>query len=165
MKDGQIIEEGTHYDLMAYIDGEYSNLIKTFHNNTKEKADCKNDRENKKQTMQDGDTEKHASKEKNAKVSNKENDDERAPSKQKTSTDFDSIDSSPSSLGSKLTTKENISEDKVRLSTVTSYVKAAGGAGITSLVVFLLVLYSGLQSFENYWISYWIEDGSGVKFC
>jgi len=67
--------------------------------------------------------------------------------------------------GSKLTTKENISEDKVRLSTVTSYVKAAGGAGITSLVVFLLVLYSGLQSFENYWISYWIEDGSGVKFC
>jgi len=44
MKDGQIIEEGTHNCLMGYIDGEYSNLIKTFHNNTKEKADCKNDR-------------------------------------------------------------------------------------------------------------------------
>jgi len=65
----------------------------------------------------------------------------------------------------KLTTNENISEDKVRLSTVTSYVEAAGGAGITSLVVFLLVLYSGFQSFENYWISYWIEDGSGVRLC
>jgi len=42
MKDGQIIEEGTHNDLMAYMDGEYSNLIKTFHDNTKD-SDDKND--------------------------------------------------------------------------------------------------------------------------
>ncbi|KAF6038709.1 ABCC5 [Bugula neritina] len=39
MKDGQIIEEGTHNNLMAYLNGEYSNLIKTFHDDTKDSDD------------------------------------------------------------------------------------------------------------------------------
>jgi len=38
MKDGQIAEEGTHNYLMGLSGGEYSNLIKTFHD-SKEQTD------------------------------------------------------------------------------------------------------------------------------
>jgi len=38
MKDGQIAEEGTHNCLMGLSGGEYSNLIKTFHD-SKEHTD------------------------------------------------------------------------------------------------------------------------------
>jgi len=38
MKDGQIVEEGRHNDLIRISGGEYSNLIKSFHD-SKEQTD------------------------------------------------------------------------------------------------------------------------------
>lgn len=47
------------------------------------------------------------------------------------------------------------------LSTYTSYMKAAG---LTAPFVILLVLLAvGSQTFTNYWLSHWINEGSGVS--
>ena len=40
MKEGKINEEGTHDNLMTNTDGEYANLIKSFHD-TEEKEKAK----------------------------------------------------------------------------------------------------------------------------
>ena len=51
----------------------------------------------------------------------------------------------------------------VKVSTFTNYMKAAGGACIV-IIVFLAVMSSvGSQAFANYWLSYWLNDGSGVS--
>lgn len=53
-------------------------------------------------------------------------------------------------------------QDNVDLATLYSYVKAGGGLGVAFLVVVCIVLFLTSQAFNNYWLSLWTEDGSGV---
>jgi len=54
-------------------------------------------------------------------------------------------------------------KDKVNCSTLLSYLAAGGGAGISLLVAFFILLYIASQVFTGYWLSLWIKAGSGVS--
>jgi len=42
-------------------------------------------------------------------------------------------------------------------------VKAAGGCGSVLIVIFCIVLYAFGMAFASYWVSRWLEAGSGVR--
>ena len=43
------------------------------------------------------------------------------------------------------------------------YIKASGGALAFLLILALFVLNVGSMAFSNWWLSYWIKQGSGVS--
>ncbi|XP_044141081.1 multidrug resistance-associated protein 5-like isoform X1 [Bufo gargarizans] len=56
---------------------------------------------------------------------------------------------------------EEKSDDTVAWKIYGTYIKAAGGVLIITINVFLFVLTSGSAAFSNWWLSYWIKQGSG----
>jgi len=63
----------------------------------------------------------------------------------------------------KLTKNEMLERGAVTLSTYKRYIKAAGGPFIAGLLFFLILLNQLSQAFSNYWLTYWLKDGSGVS--
>lgn len=63
----------------------------------------------------------------------------------------------------KLTKEETIFQEKSRLSVIWDYVKAAGGCGSVLIVIFCIALYAFGMAFASYWVSRWLEAGSGVR--
>jgi len=63
----------------------------------------------------------------------------------------------------KLTKEETISQDKSRLFVIWDYVEAAGGCGSLLIVIFCILLYSSGIAFGSFWVSHWLEAGSGVR--
>lgn len=53
---------------------------------------------------------------------------------------------------------------KVAWSVYGAYIKAAGGPLIFIINIFLFVSTVGSVAFSNWWLSYWIRQGSGVSF-
>lgn len=51
----------------------------------------------------------------------------------------------------------------VGMSTFWGYIKAAGGVCIVAVVLMLVLIAVSTQAFSNYWLSFWIEKGSGVS--
>ena len=49
------------------------------------------------------------------------------------------------------------------MSSINSYSVAAGGICIVNMIVVVFLLYVAVQIFINFWLSYWIDDGSGVS--
>ena len=43
------------------------------------------------------------------------------------------------------------------------YIQAAGGVLVFLLILLLFVLNVGSTAFSNWWLSYWIKQGSGVR--
>ena len=62
-----------------------------------------------------------------------------------------------------LTSAEEMESGAVSLSTFVSYMKAAGGCCVVMPVFLFILLFVGAQAFTNYWLSYWISNGSGVS--
>lgn len=44
------------------------------------------------------------------------------------------------------------------------YIKAAGGPLAFLFIISLFMLNVGSTAFSNWWLSYWINEGSGVRF-
>lgn len=59
-------------------------------------------------------------------------------------------------------TVEEMERGAVEWSTIATYIKAAGGYCKVLFVLLLAFIYAGSQAFNYYWLSYWIEHGSGV---
>ncbi|KAF6021457.1 ABCC5 [Bugula neritina] len=151
MKDGQIAEEGTHNCLMGLSGGEYSNLIKTFHD-SKEHTD-----DNEEQDLSTCEVDLESSKT-SSKCFKK-------PEKVSLEIKPESIQDLQHKPGAgKLTTAEEVSHDTVKLSTLSGYLKAGGGVKAVLLVIGAIILYTGFQCFTNYWISHWIKAGSGGTY-
>ncbi|XP_066266620.1 ATP-binding cassette sub-family C member 5-like [Branchiostoma lanceolatum] len=62
----------------------------------------------------------------------------------------------------KLVTEEEKYKGTVAWGTYWSYVKAGGGIIVCSLTMLLFILNTATQVFANWWLTYWINQGSGV---
>uniref|UniRef100_A0A8C3TI31 ATP-binding cassette sub-family C member 5 n=1 Tax=Chelydra serpentina TaxID=8475 RepID=A0A8C3TI31_CHESE len=136
LEDGEIYERGTHKDLMKEK-GRYAQLIQNLY---KEQA---KDPEN---ILTGSMTEP-------------------------TSETQNKSDSSGSSYGgvenpapvNQLVRKEEKQEGSVTWKTYHAYIKASGGFILSSFVVLLFILMIGCSAFSNWWLSFWLEQGSGVS--
>ncbi|KAF6040456.1 ABCC5 [Bugula neritina] len=79
--------------------------------------------------------------------------------------EFNEAEAKPAQIASiqagKLTKNEMLERGAVTLSTYKRYIKAAGGPFIAGLLFFLILLNQLSQAFSNYWLTYWLKDGSG----
>ncbi|XP_070538846.1 ATP-binding cassette sub-family C member 5-like [Ptychodera flava] len=139
MKDGRIEEYGTHTELMSE-DKEYAGLIKTFHAEDESKRDW--------ETMAEGFHLK-LSKQRGAESTASKSGLKRDESAEMSQDD------------GKLIIAEEKEVGTVKWAAYNAYFKAAGGYAVVSLVLFLFILYIGLLTFNNWWLSYWINQGSG----
>ena len=58
---------------------------------------------------------------------------------------------------------EERKEGKVGWSVYSAYLKAAGGYIISFLVILMFILSIGAQTMTQWWLSYWLNQGSGVS--
>ncbi|XP_077376249.1 ATP-binding cassette sub-family C member 12 isoform X2 [Festucalex cinctus] len=65
--------------------------------------------------------------------------------------------------GDQLVSKELTTEGAVSWRIYGQYCKAAGGYIVTLLVFLNVVLMIGFTAFSNWWLSYWLKQGSGVQ--
>uniref|UniRef100_A0AAR2L7B4 ATP-binding cassette sub-family C member 5 n=1 Tax=Pygocentrus nattereri TaxID=42514 RepID=A0AAR2L7B4_PYGNA len=62
-----------------------------------------------------------------------------------------------------LVTKEVSQEGSVTLRTYHRYCMAAGGYFLLLFVILIFILLVGSTAFSNWWLSYWLHEGSGVN--
>uniref|UniRef100_A0A674DTZ1 ATP binding cassette subfamily C member 12 n=1 Tax=Salmo trutta TaxID=8032 RepID=A0A674DTZ1_SALTR len=62
-----------------------------------------------------------------------------------------------------LVTQEGSQEGSVTWRTYHQYCKAAGGYILLSLIMIAFICLVGTTAFSNWWLSYWLEQGSGVR--
>ncbi|KAG8510010.1 ATP-binding cassette sub-family C member 11 [Galemys pyrenaicus] len=66
-------------------------------------------------------------------------------------------------LQNQLTKKEQMEEGSLTWRVYYHYIQAAGGCVVSSLVFFLMVVIIFLTNFNFWWLSYWLQQGSGVS--
>ncbi|XP_049811217.1 ATP-binding cassette sub-family C member 5-like isoform X6 [Schistocerca nitens] len=138
LKDGRILEEGTHEELMA-SEKEYSTMIKRYTANK--------DQENN--------------------VSLKEAVEAGLNDVSYLNSDMSGMDMkgehhTPGKIqGQKIMEKEDITKGNIRFYTYQSYVSAAGGYFITLIVSLCFLLNVGSTAFSTWWLALWIKEGSG----
>ncbi|XP_049784176.1 ATP-binding cassette sub-family C member 5-like isoform X4 [Schistocerca cancellata] len=138
LKDGRILEEGTHEELMA-SEKEYSIMIKRYTANK--------DQENN--------------------VSLKEAVEAGLNDVSYLNSDMSGMDMkgehhTPRNIqGQKIVEKEEITKGNIRFYTYQSYISAAGGYFITLIVSLCFLLNVGSTAFSTWWLALWIKEGSG----
>ncbi|KAL6461685.1 hypothetical protein MHYP_G00298300 [Metynnis hypsauchen] len=75
----------------------------------------------------------------------------------------DSVKEAPKTKEGKdqLVTKEVSQEGSVTLRTYHRYCMAAGGYFLLLFVILIFILLVGSTAFSNWWLSYWLDEGSG----
>ncbi|XP_060767544.1 ATP-binding cassette sub-family C member 12 [Neoarius graeffei] len=76
-------------------------------------------------------------------------------------------DSAPTTQGTKegkdqLVTQEGSQEGSVSFRTYHQYCRAAGGYFLLFFVMIFFIILVGLTAFSNWWLSYWLSQGSGL---
>ncbi|XP_049962503.1 ATP-binding cassette sub-family C member 5-like isoform X2 [Schistocerca serialis cubense] len=138
LKDGRILEEGTHEELMA-SEKEYSIMIKRYTANK--------DQENN--------------------VSLKEAVEAGLNDVSYLNSDMSGMDMkgehhTPGNIqGQKIMEKEEITKGNIRFYTYQSYISAAGGYFIALIVSLCFLLNVGSTAFSTWWLALWIKEGSG----
>ncbi|XP_042348973.1 multidrug resistance-associated protein 5 [Plectropomus leopardus] len=131
MKDGQIAEHGTHAQLMGK-ERDYASLFNSMQQENLVKENLKN-------KQQRADAEKADSSADAAKVGPKVE----------------------SKKAEQLMKAEEKGSGAVAWSVYGAYIKAAGGPIVFIINVFLFLSTTGSIAFSNWWLSYWIRQGSG----
>ncbi|KAF6024594.1 ABCC5 [Bugula neritina] len=155
MKEGKIIEEGTHEGLMTNSYGEYAHLIRSFHN-AKEKEDA--DDNNEKADLEEG-----RDKKLKKKASFKKPRQLSIASDSTDDMESEMEEGEETPLTGKLTKEEELRQEQVSSAAYISYIKAAGGFLLALLVSLLMLVYTGFLSFTNYWLSVWTGAGGGMR--
>lgn len=62
-----------------------------------------------------------------------------------------------------LISEEKLNKGDIPWSTYNSYIQAAGGYFVTTLVISTFLLNVGSTSFSSWWLSMWLSAGSGVS--
>lgn len=154
LKNGRIVEQGTHEDLMN-CQGEYSALISSY--NTNSVSECKNVMDL--NTVTDvidndipiiGKVEFSARRNTDASIISHISGTELGVS---------GIDPN---IGV-LTSAETQQEGTIKFRVYVAYIKAMGGFAVASFVVFMYILYVCAIGFGNWWLSIWLDEGSGVQ--
>lgn len=131
MKDGQIAEHGTHVQLMSK-ERDYASLFSSMQQENLVKENLKN-------KQQRADAEKADGAADVAEV---------APKVE-------------SKKGERLMKAEEKGSGAVAWSVYSAYIKAAGGPIVFIINIFLFLSTTGSVAFCNWWLSYWIRQGSG----
>ncbi|KAL7394690.1 hypothetical protein ABVT39_002169 [Epinephelus coioides] len=131
MKDGQIAEHGTHVQLMSK-ERDYASLFSSMQQENLVKENLKN-------KQQRADAEKADGAANVAEV---------APKVE-------------SKKGERLMKAEEKGTGAVAWSVYSAYIKAAGGPIVFIINIFLFLSTTGSVAFCNWWLSYWIRQGSG----
>ncbi|KAL1007722.1 hypothetical protein UPYG_G00090710 [Umbra pygmaea] len=147
LESGQIKETGTHKALMK-AKGRYAQMINNFQTeNSQEKTEVTSKLEP--DELKDLETKKDKGIENTA---------------------FDMSDEKPEITDGKepskikedqLVAQESSQEGSVTWRTYHQYCKAAGGYIILCLIMVIFICLVGTTAFSNWWLSYWLEQGSG----
>ncbi|XP_070538463.1 ATP-binding cassette sub-family C member 5-like isoform X2 [Ptychodera flava] len=173
MKDGRILECGTHHQLMA-ADGQYASLIRTFHSEEgrnnyiadEEKPNCdpqtiyKSTEHLHGMTVSPGSgitTCEHNCKHENPgiRISTELDDKTINKSRGVKEESMKSTDGKEESDGKLMTTEEQ-KQGTVDWRTYHCYVKKAGGYGVAIVVLLLFLLTAGSVAACSWWLAYWI---------
>ncbi|XP_051576098.1 ATP-binding cassette sub-family C member 12-like isoform X2 [Myxocyprinus asiaticus] len=156
LEDGEIQEAGTHSDLMT-TKGRYAQLISNIQleqNNEKTEDNSTEHSElnDTKQTDPD-----------DPKVNGIDNPAfDMSDEKQKTK-DLSKDSTETKGREDQLVTREVSLEGSVTWRTYHQYCKSAGGYLLLLVVVLLFTLLVGSTAFSNWWLSYWLDQGSGLN--
>ncbi|XP_033096066.1 multidrug resistance-associated protein 5-like [Anneissia japonica] len=162
LKDGYIIEHGTHAELMSH-EGDYANLIQTFYS---EHKDDKSITESEAELTD----EEEELKEIDVKLKVDDLSDLQDVCPKDLSANDVPLNKSMQSLyeseeqvhrDGKLIQEEQKSEGAVGLQTYKAYVKASGGYCVACIVLLVFTATIGCSVFSNWWLSFWLHQGSG----
>ncbi|XP_077569451.1 ATP-binding cassette sub-family C member 12-like isoform X2 [Stigmatopora nigra] len=134
LENGQVLESGNHRTLMR-ADGRYAQLITGY------KAEQAKSGQNKEVAPSEMDEEEPAT----IGIINR------------VSEDITAVNS-----GEQLVSEETCTEGAISWRTYAQYCKAAGGFFITFFNFLIVVLMIASTAFSNWWLSYWLGQGSGV---
>ncbi|XP_055767532.1 ATP-binding cassette sub-family C member 12-like isoform X1 [Salvelinus fontinalis] len=156
LESGQIKESGTHKALMK-AEGRYAQMINNF------QTEHSQERTEEEPTQPDP-------------VDRKENNPVDHKGKGQENPAFDMSDEKPDESGGsqsvshdvnvskdQLVTQEGSQEGSVTWRTYHQYCKAAGGYILLSLIIIIFICLVGSTAFSNWWLSYWLEQGSGER--
>ncbi|XP_054856398.1 ATP-binding cassette sub-family C member 12-like isoform X2 [Eublepharis macularius] len=159
LEDGEICESGTHTELME-ANGRYAHLIQNLHmeETTPPSNDYKfisNSVTGTPEEVQENTTEP------NGKGIETPAFDRSEETKQESKKDpEEGTDTAPVN---QLVQKEQKQEGSVTWKTYHAYIKASGGFLLSFFIVLLFVLMIGCSAFSNWWLSFWLEQGSGAN--
>ncbi|KAG7468310.1 hypothetical protein MATL_G00141590 [Megalops atlanticus] len=154
LENGEIKEMGTHNDLMK-SKGRYAHLINNYHLEQSDKDQHEEDSNIKTKPN-----------EVNEKCSNGiqnpafDMSDEINPLDEPTKES--SVHSTKDSKD-QLVKQESSQEGSVTWKTYHQYCKAAGGYILLLLIALMFILLVGTTAFSNWWLSFWLEQGSGQR--
>ncbi|XP_044517360.1 ATP-binding cassette sub-family C member 12 isoform X2 [Gracilinanus agilis] len=153
LEDGEICEKGTHKELMLKR-GQYAKMIHNLRGlQFKDPENIYNEAmmEAQKENQED-----HAS---NGGILALAPQDAKDGGKESES-DLDSIEIKVPTH--QLIQNETFQEGSVTWTTYNTYIKASGGYLLSIFVVFLFFLMIGSSAFSNWWLGYWLDQGSGM---
>ncbi|XP_033097216.1 multidrug resistance-associated protein 5-like [Anneissia japonica] len=148
MKDGFIAEIGTHDELIA-AKGEYALLIETFH------AKQENEEEEEEEVVEFEGEEDAAS------VGSGRTGSFKRSVSRMSSKSVKSVESMDMENEGQLIQKEQQGEGAIKGVTFKGYINAMGGVLMTVILLSVYVLMIGSLSFNNIWLSIWLDAGSG----
>ncbi|XP_045564000.1 ATP-binding cassette sub-family C member 12 isoform X4 [Salmo salar] len=156
LESGKVKEAGTHKALMK-AKGRYAQMINNFQMESSQERTAE-----KKPTQPDApDTkEKDLDEHKGTGIENPafdmsdENPDESGGSQ--------SVSHDVNVSKDQLVTQEGSQEGSVTWRTYHQYCKATGGYMLLSLIIIAFICLVGTTAFSNWWLSYWLEQGSGT---
>ncbi|XP_015928465.1 ATP-binding cassette sub-family C member 12 [Parasteatoda tepidariorum] len=141
MRDGTIMEQGTHTELMAK-DSEYASLIQMLSKDDEYRIDL--------------------SEENKSSVTDEES---RSPSHSRmnspTLSSVSDLNDSDLCCDGQLTEEEKIASGNISYNTYMGYIAAAGGFIISSLVIIWFIIQAASVEFSKYWLSLWLSQGNG----
>nr|XP_056718351.1 ATP-binding cassette sub-family C member 12-like [Euleptes europaea] len=162
LEDGEICESGTHTELME-AEGRYAHLIQNLH--MEETTDILPPSDNYKfisnpvtrtpEEVQDNATETNAKGIDNPVFYVSDETDQESKK--------DPEEGKDTAPANQLVQKEQKQEGSVSWKTYHTYIKASGGFILWFFVVLLFVLMIGCSAFSNWWLSFWLEQGSGAN--
>ncbi|XP_041813283.1 ATP-binding cassette sub-family C member 12 isoform X2 [Chelmon rostratus] len=152
MEDGQVLEAGDHQDLIK-AEGRYAQLISNYQLE-QSKAQTEEDEALSQDTAQLKEVELKDPTDIGIvnpafDISDEKND----------QTTADQI----STVSDQLVSQEASTEGAVSWRVYQQYCKAAGGYFITFLTILNIVLMIGSTAFSNWWLSFWLGNGNGVR--
>ncbi|XP_039359660.1 ATP-binding cassette sub-family C member 12 isoform X1 [Mauremys reevesii] len=160
LEDGEIYERGTHKDLMKEK-GRYAQLIQNLYMEQAKDPEIiltgsMKEPTSKTQDTSDSSGSSYGGVENPAFVMSDEKiiikEPERDPQRENNTAPVN-----------QLVRKEEKQEGSVTWKTYHAYIKASGGFIMSSFVVLLFILMIGCSTFSNWWLSFWLEQGSGTN--